>query len=50
MDAQTEQLWQQAAALRVDATGRRLDAGDAALDLLGVLRVTHERLFKRARG
>jgi PAS domain-containing protein len=36
MDAQTELLWQQAAALRIDAAGRWLDASDEALDLLGV--------------
>ena len=36
MDAQTEQFWQQAATLRIDATGRWLDASDEALDLLGV--------------
>ena len=36
MDAQTEQLWQQAAALRIDATGQWLDASTEALDLLGV--------------
>jgi PAS domain-containing protein len=36
MDAQVEQVWQQAAALRVDATGRWLDASEEALDLLGV--------------
>jgi PAS domain-containing protein len=36
MDAQVEQVWQQAAAMRVDATGRWLDASQEALDLLGV--------------
>ena len=36
MDAQIELLWQQAAALRIDATGQWLDASDEALDLLGV--------------
>ena len=36
MDAQTQQRWQQAAALRIDAAGRWLDASVEALDLLGV--------------
>ena len=36
MDAQTQQRWQQAVALRLDATGRWLDASDEALELLGV--------------
>jgi PAS domain-containing protein len=36
METPTTQLWEHAAALRVDATGRWLDASREALDLLGV--------------
>jgi hypothetical protein len=36
MDARTQQPWNDAAALRIDAVGRWLDASEQALDLLGV--------------
>jgi hypothetical protein len=36
MDARAKQVWEHAAAVRLDAAGRWLDASDEALELLGV--------------